>query len=260
MPAFSIRLADFDILIHARHDYVAMQCKDYLCPVPLTEDTADLTVEADPAELYEEMKKNSLHMSEDYLESICIYRAICRKLPLMGGMLLHGAVISDGTYGYAFTADSGVGKTTHVKLWQKAFGGEIAIINGDKPIIRKREGRWYAYGTPWCGKEGWNINISVPLAGICFLRRGETNRILPYSTEAAVTSIMPQLLIPDDAPALMATLDMLDGLLTEVPLFELYCTISEEAARIARTAMTPPPAPSGSSSVMGKLTRMLFKK
>ena len=191
------------------------------------------------------------------MESICIYRAICRKLPLKGAMLLHGAVISDGAYGYAFTANSGVGKTTHVKLWQSAFGSEISIINGDKPIIRKLDGKWYAYGTPWCGKEGWNVNASVPLAGLCFLRRGETNAISPYSSEFAVVDIMPQLLIPDDENALMATLDLLDGVLTEIPLFELYCTISEEAARIAREAMTPasPKTPTLKERLIGRLTK-----
>ena len=258
MHELSIRLADFDILIRARHDYVMSQCKDYLCPTPLTEETADLTVEASEEELAEEKQKNPPHMQEGYMESICIYRAICRRLPLKGAMLLHGAVISDGTYGYAFTANSGVGKTTHIKLWRNAFGKEVSIVNGDKPIIRKKDGTWYAYGTPWCGKEGWNVNTCVPLAGICFLRRGETNTIKSFSTENALMDIMPQLLIPDEADALMATLDLLDGLLTEIPLFELHCTISEEAARIAREAMTP--APPKAPTLKERLTGLLTKK
>ena len=239
MPNLSIRLADLNILIHARHKYVVRQCANYLTPEPLTEETADLVVEASAEELEAEKKKNPPTMPVGYIESICIYRAICRKLPLLGAMLLHSAVISDGGYGYAFTANSGVGKTTHIKLWQQAFGDEISIVNGDKPIIRKKDGKWYAYGTPWCGKEGWNINTAVPLAAICFLRRGEKNTIAPLKTETAIGDIMPQLLIPDDAAALVATLDLLDGVLTDIPLFELHCTISEEAARIARAAMKP---------------------
>ena len=235
----SIRLADYNSLVHARHGYTATLCKDYLIPEPLTEETADLTVTASEEEMALETRKNHLRMAEGYVESICIYREICRRLPPLGGMLLHSAVISDGVRGYAFTANSGVGKTTHIKLWQQTFGEEIRIINGDKPILRKRDGVWYAYGTPWCGKEGWNVNTAVPLAGICFLRRGETNTVAPFGVNEAVAEIMPQLLLPDDPPCLMATLDMLDGLLTEVPLFELHCTISEEAARIARAAMTP---------------------
>lgn len=239
MPDLSIRLADLNILIHAHHKYVVRQCENYLTPEPLTEETADLVVEAVAEELEAEKAKNPSNMPVGYIESICIYRVICRKLPLLGAMLLHSAVISDGGHGYAFTANSGVGKTTHIKLWQQAFGDEVSIVNGDKPIIRKKDGKWYAYGTPWCGKEGWNINTAVPLAAICFLRRGEKNTIAPLKAETAIGDIMPQLLIPDDAAALMATLDLLDGVLTDVPLYELHCTISEEAARIARAAMKP---------------------
>ncbi len=239
MIDISIRLADFNILIRARHRYTATLCKAYMTPDPLTEETADLTVAASEEEIALELQRNPVRMPPGYPESICIYREICRRLPPLGGMLLHSAVISDGERGYAFTANSGVGKTTHVKLWQKAFGDEIRIINGDKPILRKRDGVWYAYGTPWCGKEGWNVNTAVPLAAICFLRRGETNSIAPFGAERAVAEIMPQLLLPDDPLCLMATLDMLDGILTEIPLFELYCTISDEAARLARAAMTP---------------------
>lgn len=239
MHDLSVRLADFNILIHAQYHFVVDQCKDYRLPEPLTEETADLTVAASPEELEKERIRNHAAMTDGYLESICIYREICRRLPPLGGMLLHSAVISDGRYGYAFTANSGVGKTTHIKLWQKVFGERVEIINGDKPILRKRDGKWYAYGTPWCGKEGWNINKAVPLAGICFLRRGETNSIAPYNAEQVIAEIMPQLLIPDDASSLMATLDLLDGILTDVPLYELHCTISEEAARIAYEAMRP---------------------
>ncbi len=239
MHDISVRLADFNILIHARHRYTETLCKDYLTSEPLTEETADLTVAASEEEMEREKRNSPFRMPTSYLESICIYREICRRLPPLGGMLLHSAVISDGTHGYAFTADSGVGKTTHIRLWQQTFGDEIRIVNGDKPILRKRDGVWYAYGTPWCGKEGWNVNTSVPLAGICFLRRGEANVIAPYGAEGAVAEIMPQLLLPDDPLCLMATLDLLDGILTEIPLYELYCTISEDAARIARAAMDP---------------------
>lgn len=239
MYELSVLLADYKILIYAHNEYVVHQCGRYTLPSPLTPEEADLVVQVSPEEIAAEKDGLRFTVSDGYCESICIYRAICRRLPLLGGMLLHSAVITDGVHGFAFTADSGTGKTTHVDLWMQTFGEEIRVVNGDKPLIRKRGGVWYAYGTPWCGKEGRNINTSVPLSAICFLRRGETNTISSYDPAAAVTEIMSQLLLPDDPAALMATLDLLDSLLSDVPLFELYCTISEEAARIARAAMTP---------------------
>ena len=240
MYELSLLLADYRILIRAHHEYAVHQCRAYSLPTPLAPEEADLIVQVSRDEIKAEQAGAPVHLSDGYCESVCIYRAICRRLPLLGGMLLHSAVITDGTHGFAFTASSGTGKTTHVRMWREAFGEEIRVVNGDKPLIRKRDGVWYAYGTPWCGKEGWNSNISVPLAAVCFLRRGETNAIAPYDTAAAVTEIFPQLLIPEDPAALAATLELLDDLLASVPLYELFCTVSPEAAHVARSGMTPP--------------------
>lgn len=239
MQDLSLLLADYRILIHARYEYVVKQCAKYGLPEPLTPQEADLEIAVTEEEIAAEMQSAETVVSPGYSESICIYRSICKKLPVMDGMLLHSAVISDGTHGYAFTANSGTGKTTHIRQWLKAYGGEISVINGDKPLLRKRDGVWYAYGTPWCGKEGLNVNTSVPLTGICFLRRGESNVIRSYPVSAAVNEIMPQLYFPEEPAALLATLDLLDQLLAEVPLYELHCTISEEAAKVAREAMEP---------------------
>ncbi len=233
-----ILLADCKIFMRLRHEFTVAQCQDYHAPAPFGEEEADLTVEVTDAELEAERAINPPYMSEDYMESICIYRAICRSLPPLGAMMLHSAVIADGDRGYAFTADSGTGKTTHIRLWRDTFGKDIEIINGDKPLIRCIDGVWYAYGTPWCGKECWHVNRRVPLLAICFLRRGETNTIAPYPVADAVTAIMPQLYLPEDPVALMATLDMLDDLVKRIPLYELHCTMSPEAAHVARAGMS----------------------
>ncbi len=238
----SILLAGYRILIRSEHSFVSSLCRLYRLDAPLTPETADLVVSATPEEIVAERATSALFaqdslLTDGYIESICIYRNICRALPPLGGMLLHAAVISDGDRGYAFTADSGTGKTTHVRLWKEAFGEDVRIINGDKPIIRLENGTWYAYGTPWCGKEGWNVNTRVPLSAICFLRRGITNTIAPLASAEALSAVIPQLLMPEEPSALLATLDMLDHLLTHVPLYELHCTISPEAARVARAGM-----------------------
>ncbi len=249
-----IRIADLTVSIRARHDYVFRQCADYRTAA--IDSAADLSVEATDEELASEVAASPVGMDEGYIESICLFRNICRRLPPLGGMFFHAAVIEDRgaddrqapadgvatpvlPRGYAFTADSGTGKTTHIRLWQRAFGERIRIINGDKPILRRRDGVWYAYGTPWCGKEGWNINTSVPLAGICFLRRGASNTIRPYPASEVVTALFSQIVLPDDPAALTATLELLDSLVREIPFYELHCTISEEAAKVARNGMTP---------------------
>ena len=90
---------------------------------------------------------------------------------------LHSAVMEMDGEGYAVTAPSGYGKTTHARLWLKAFPGKARIINGDNPIVRKEGEGFMAYGTPFCGKEGYQVNIGVPLKGFCYLKHGEANSI-----------------------------------------------------------------------------------
>ncbi len=232
-------IADFTVFIRAKHPYVFEQCARYRAK---SDAVADLAVEVSPDELAAELALSSDGMDEGYIESICLYRAICRRLPPLGGLFFHAAVLEDRTdvsapHGYAFTADSGTGKSTHVRLWQRAFGERIRIINGDKPILRRHAGQWYAYGTPWCGKEGWNIPASVPLDAVCFLHRGESNTIRPLPADAAVSALFPQLLLPDDSVSLTATLELLDDLVHNVPFYELHCTASANAAHVARTGM-----------------------
>lgn len=78
-------------------------------------------------------------------------------------------------------ADSSVGKSTHTGLWRQVFGDErVKILNDDKPALRFEKGIWYAYGTPWSGKYGMNLNLRYPVAGICFLKQGAQNKIESY--------------------------------------------------------------------------------
>lgn len=51
-------------------------------------------------------------------------------------MLVHSSAIVCGSKAYLFSADSGVGKSTHTRLWLQAFGGEVHIMNDDKPVLR----------------------------------------------------------------------------------------------------------------------------
>jgi hypothetical protein len=51
------------------------------------------------------------------------------------------------------------------------------MVNDDKPFLKFAGDDVIAYGSPWSGKHGLDTNISLPLKGICFLRRGSVNSI-----------------------------------------------------------------------------------
>lgn len=232
---FTIKMADLKIQINHRYGYVRNLCKDYIIE---SNEAPDLCVEATEQEIRQEIEAAEVSASEAYAEGICIYRNICKKLPtLFGAFLMHCAVIEYEGNGYAFAAQSGTGKSTHVRLWQKRFGDSVRIVNGDKPIMRFYEDGLYAFGTPWCGKEGYNENDSVRLKGICFLERDTVNRISRITPKEAVTRIFHQVLTPSDLETLDALFPLLDRMLREVPCYVLGCNISEEAADVSYNGM-----------------------
>ena len=143
-----------------------------------------------------------------------------------------------GGRAYLFAAPSGVGKTTHVRLWQKLLGDRMRVVNGDKPLVRVEKSGVTVYGTPWNGKEGMGEKTSAPLCGVCFLRRGTENAIEPLAAQQALPALLMQLYRPDDAASDCTALDLAMDLLEQTPCWLLHCNMSDEAAKLSIQTMT----------------------
>lgn len=230
-----IRIADLNICINNKYDYLERLCRDYT--VEKTE-APDMTVSVTDEQIAHEVSIAETQVSAGYAEGVCVYREICKRLPVeFGAYLFHSAVIEYKGDGFAFAAKSGTGKSTHISLWRKRFGSEVHVVNGDKPIMRFVGDKLYAYGTPWCGKEGWQNNTSVPLKALCFVERSENNRIRRIGADEAVMLMFHQILTPSDLETVEALFPLLDRTLREVPCYVLGCNISEEAAEVAYNGM-----------------------
>jgi hypothetical protein len=156
-----------------------------------------------------------------------------------GGMYLHSAAVIYKGIGYVFTGPSGSGKSTHANLWRQALGyDEVTFINDDKPLIVKREDGFYVCGAPWHGKENEQRNAEAPLKAVCIIEKAKENSIARISASDAVNILLSQSVLPRGKKALDRFIDMLDDLLLSVPVFRLKCNISEDAARLACTAMS----------------------
>lgn len=232
---FYIKIADLTIAIDNKYGYVERLCRDYIIP-PV--ESPDMTVSVTEEEIRAEIAVSEIDASPDYAEGVCVYRHICRPLPeLFDAYLMHCAVIEYNGDGYAFAAKSGTGKSTHINLWKKCFGDDVHVINGDKPILRYVDGAFYAYGTPWCGKERLNTNRSVKLKAICFIERAKENTIKKITPSDALTRIFHQILTPDSENAVDKLFALLDKTLVGIPCYVLGCNISEEAAEVAYNGM-----------------------
>lgn len=179
------------------------------------------------------------YLSRDEVAYLATGSVFHRKLTAFAGLMLHSSAIEMDGRAYLFSADSGTGKSTHTGLWKQVFGDKVTYINDDKPIIRKIDGRFTVFGTPWSGKTDLNTNISAPLAAIIFIERGETNSIEPIDIKAEPVAIpmLEQTPRPKRSDLLEAMLKTADELLTTTPIFRLRCNISEDAVYTSYNAL-----------------------
>ncbi|MEE0868112.1 MAG: hypothetical protein UIL37_07435 [Clostridia bacterium] len=153
-------------------------------------------------------------------------------------MLMHCAAVSVDNEAYLFTAVSGTGKTTHINLWREKFKDRCFVVNGDKPIIRRIDGKFYVCGTPFMGKENYGTNKMVPIKAICILERGKQNEIKKIAPHEAISTILVQTLRTNDMEEMEKMLSLSDKLLSAVPFYKLKCNMDIEAAEVAYEAMS----------------------
>ena len=159
---------------------------------------------------------------------------VCAAVLDYDAAVFHAALISFDGQGIAFAAPSGTGKTTHIKLWQRLYGDRVEIINGDKPLFTLRSGRFFASGMPWCGKENWGCNKTVPLKAICFIDRAEHNSISPLEDNREIMScLFLQLVMPEEHRLMVKYLDFANKLINTVPFYLLRCNMDLSAAQTA---------------------------
>ena len=204
-------------------------CQDAALP-------ADIVIDITP-ERVQQARDEHPEMNSDDWEYMLTGSDFYGNLLKYDGILLHSScVVVDGV-AYAFSADSGTGKSTHTALWLKRFGERAHILNDDKPALREIDGTIYACGTPWSGKHDYSRPEIAPLGGICFLERSETNWIRPAEKKKAVYNIFAQTVRNLGPHAMNKLFDVLESIFDKVPLWELGCNISAQAVEVAYNAM-----------------------
>lgn len=217
---------------------------DTLSPFAVTDEPRGLPGEGSPiraiidpdtcARYAAEAKSESPTIGDDVAESFGVMHSVSDVLFQNDGMFLHSAAMSVDGMGYAICAPSGRGKSTQLRLWRELLGDRMRVINGDRPFLRWSRGRCYLCGSPWCGKEGWGENIFAPLGAIAFLERAEGRP--PHVEKVAAGKAIPQLLRQtvrlQTSEQLDACCAFLERLVAETPLYQAFCNVDVESARL----------------------------
>ena len=161
-------------------------------------------------------------------------RAACEAgMTMRGGMPLHASLVEKDGYGVVFLGPSGMGKSTQAKLWVEHQGADFII--GDRPGLRRIDGRWIGFGMPWDGKDGIRQQKSVPIRALISLEQAPENSIRRLTKQEAMIVLLNQVMMPMWDEAAMNLLTPLMGqLATEIPFYHLKCLPNKEATELTR--------------------------
>ena len=225
------KIADVTVAMDVKYDRLKKQAQAYLFKT----DNPDIILSI-PEAVTLKAKERFKELDDGAIEYLLMGALFYDKLLDFDGLMLHSSAVAVGNTAYLFSADSGVGKSTHTELWLKNIDGAV-IVNDDKPAIRCIDGKIYVYGTPFSGKHDKSINKGFLLGGICFLERGEKNEI--YETDVA--SILPLFLkqssgmLGEDRVSLR--LNVTDKILSSAKLYKMKCNMEPSAAKMSYEKM-----------------------
>ena len=182
--------------------------------------------------------QDGANFPKEYLETLAVYRKFCTQALEKKVYLFHCSAVAVDGKAYLFTAASGTGKSTHVRLWRELLGDRAVMVNDDKPLLRlKEDGTVLVYGTPWNGKHRLSNNVCCPVQAICILNRGEENGIEKISAQDAFPRLLVQTYRPDGREKWKEVIDGVVKISHGVDLWSLHCNMELQAAELSYNTM-----------------------
>jgi hypothetical protein len=131
------------------------------------------------------------------LSSAAIFDMVVRTLYSVillryGGVLVHSAGVVHDNRGYVFPGPSECGKTT---LAQDADRHSLRVIGDDITAIRRYNGQYFLFGTPFWGLfSGTDYPSGAPLAALYTPVKSDRCRVVPQDTSEGVVTLMQSIL------------------------------------------------------------------
>lgn len=230
---FKARIADFNILFDEYYNYFWYVLGGFEAEF----DSPDITITTTLEDIEEEKKTSENPEKSFRCEVANAFRKLATVLPEYDACVFHSCFIKAEDKGIAFSARSGTGKTTHMRLWQEMLGDKMEIVNGDKPIVRIIDGDLFGYGTPWCGKERLGGTGRAPLTDICIIERSETNETIPVSKDEGMLLLVQQIYMPKEIETIAKTMEIINKITEKCNFWKIRCNMEPDAAITAYNAI-----------------------
>jgi hypothetical protein len=134
------------------------------------------------------------------------------------GFLLHAATVVHDGRAYIFTGRSGAGKSTVAALSPAG-----SVWTDEISLLRREQGEWRAYGTPFWGEfRAAGSNSSAPVAGIFGLSQAPENHVEALAPVGLLRNILPNVLFfSREVAATQRLLEILGQAVKEIPGYNL---------------------------------------
>jgi hypothetical protein len=143
---------------------------------------------------------------------------------------IHSSSILYQGKAWLFSGHSGMGKSTHTKLWNTLY--HTPLINGDLNLMTITSDGPIIHGIPWCGTSEIYDTKTYPLGGIVLLGRATTNSCEELSPNEQALLVMQRLISPSWTEDLFSyNLDFTTKLTKQIPICRLKCTKEPLAAQ-----------------------------
>jgi len=116
------------------------------------------------------------------------------------GIMMHACGVRHNGQGIIFSGISGAGKSTIADLWKNRISRlkshsmepskNTILLSDDRIIIRKINGRFFIFGTPWHGDSKVCSPEEAPLDKIFFLQQARENKVKKTDVIKAVSRLI----------------------------------------------------------------------
>ncbi|HUO35308.1 MAG TPA: hypothetical protein VMU43_09985 [Candidatus Acidoferrum sp.] len=136
-----------------------------------------------------------------------------------GGFLLHASSVVRNGKAFLFSGISEAGKTTIARLAPP----DAEVLTDEASYIRKIDGRYVAYGTPFAGEFGEpGKNIRAPIAALYLLKKAPENSIEKINPTDATQRLLRNILFFAQQDELVRQVfDAACAFVASVPIYQL---------------------------------------
>lgn len=227
MCIFYVKVAEVLFKIEANYVETKQFFKEFL--VEETYECEKITVDkVEISEFIKQYRSFNMTMGE---RAIVKYK-MDRILVKYDTFPVHASALSYKGNAYLFTALSGVGKSTHAKLWKDSFGDDVVMINDDRPYIKIIGDKVYAYSHPQSGKHNIYTNTASEICVISKIVRDNRNYIKAISKGEFFPFMVQQTYTMDEIQITSKIIRMIKHVLYHVDVFEIHCNTDANAAKI----------------------------